>query len=164
MCSPSAWLTAISVVVTAASAQQSAQAQKRAGEYQQQVAAENKKLSELKAQDELNQGAEQAAQLRRQNQLRLGAQRAAIAANNLDLQTGTSLDILGDTALFGAVDERRALENSRRRAWGYRLEGQNYQWQGDIAGFNARTGAQATYLNAASNITGTAANYYGRRG
>lgn len=155
MCS---WGAAIAAVISLYAADRSASAQKKAGEYQQAVAQENKKLADQKATDELNRGAEEAAQVRRQTQLRLGAQRAALAANNLDLQTGTSLDILGDTALYGAVDERRAKENARRRAWGYQLEGQNYQWQGDLARFNARAGAQATYLNAASNVTGSFAS------
>lgn len=160
MCS---WGAAIAAVVSLYAADRSASAQKKAGEYQYKVADENRKLANLKAQDELNKGAADAAAQRRRTQLQIGAQRAAIAANNVDLQTGSALDVLGDTALFGAIDEKQLRENARRRAWDAQVEGQNYGWQGDMARFNARTGAQATYLNAASSIAGSFAGSYGGR-
>lgn len=155
MCSPSAWVMAVGAVVSLYAADRSAAAQKKAGEFQYEVANQNKKLADLKAQDELNKGAADAAAQRRRTQLQIGAQRAAIAANNVDLQTGSALDVLGDTALFGAIDEKQLRENAQRKAWASRMEGQNYGWQGDLARFNAKAGAQATYLNAASSIAGS---------
>lgn len=151
MCS---WGAAIAAAFTLVAADQSARAQKKAGEYQMEVAAENKKIKDAQAQDALNRGAAEVAEQRMRTRLAISSQRAAIAANNVDLQTGSALEVLGDTALFGGVDERRIRDNSLRQAWGARVEGQNNLWQGQLARFNARAGAQATYLNAASNIAG----------
>lgn len=158
MCS---WGAAIMAVVTLYAADRSASAQKKAGEFQNQVAVENKKIKDVQAQDAMNKGAAEVAEQRMRTRLAIGAQRATIAANNVDLQTGSALDILGDTALFGAVDERRIRENSMRQAWGARVEGQNSLWQGQLARFSGKAGAQATYLNAASNIAGYGASAYG---
>lgn len=152
MCS---WGAAIAAVIGLYAADRSASAQKKAGEYQYQVAAENKKIKDAQAQDALNRGAAEVAERRMRTRLAIGSQKAAIAANNVDLQTGTALDILGDTALFGAVDERRIRQNARREAWGHQVQGQNSMWEGQLARFNARAGAQATYLNAASNVFGS---------
>lgn len=164
MCSYGAALFALSVVVAGAGAQQQAKAQRQAGETNAAIANQNKKIADLNAQDALNQGAADAAEKRTKTRLILGQQRAAIAANNVELSTGTALEVLGDTALFGATDEQRLRENASRRAWGFQVQGQNAQWQGQMDQFRGQQGAQSTYLNAASNILGTTSSYKARRG
>lgn len=145
--------------LTAYSGYESAQAQKRAGEYNYAVAQEQVKTSEAQAQDALNRGAQQAAEQRMRTRLAIGSQRAALAAQNVDIQTGTPLDILGDTAMFGAIDEERIRENAAREAWGYRVQGVNSQAQGALDRYRGQSGARATYLTTAANIGQSAYNY-----
>src|SRR5690242_14558391 len=103
--------------LTAYSGYESAQAQKKSAEYNYAIAQESAKVSEAQAQDALNRGAQQANEQRIRTRLAIGSQRAALAAQNVDLQTGTPLDVIGDTALFGAIDERRIRENAARESW-----------------------------------------------
>lgn len=151
MCS---WGAAIAAVISLYAANESAQAQKESGKANQAIAEQNKKIADFNAQDAMNRGNAEAEEKRMKTRLLLGQQRAAIAANNVELSTGTSLDVLGDTALFGAIDEQRIRDNARRQAWGYSVEGQNYRWQGQLERWRGQTGARTTYLNAASNIAG----------
>lgn len=162
MCAPAVAAIALvaSAAVTAYGGYQQAKAQKAAGEYNYQVAQQNADIAAVQAQDAQNRGALEANEQRLRTRLAIGQQRAAMAANNVDLQTGTPLDVLGDTALFGAVDERRIRLNAAREAWGYNVQGMNALAGGQLDRYQGRTGAAGTYLTTAGNLLGMGYNYY----
>ncbi|HJU38191.1 MAG TPA: hypothetical protein VJ724_01365 [Tahibacter sp.] len=138
--------------LTAYSGYESAQAQKKAADYNYAIAQQAVKVDEARAQDALNRGAQQANEQRMRTRLAIGSQRAALAAQNVDLQTGTPLDIIGDTAMFGAIDESRIRENAAREAWGYQVGAVNSQAQGALDRYRGQSGARATYLTTAANL------------
>ena len=70
----------------------------------------------------------------------IGRQRAVYAAGNLDVNTGSPLDIQADTAQVGRLNSLTIRNNAAREAYGYEAganldvaAAQNYQTAGDTA-------------------------------
>ena len=152
MCEPTTWVMIAGLVLTAAAGVQQADAQKKAGQAQEEQSIENAKAA--KAQGESTVLAAQVAEDRRRQQTRqmLATQRTAFAANNVDMSTGTPMEILGDTAAIGEQDALTIRANAARQAWGLEVEANNSMNQGRMAraaGSNAATG---TYLTTAASM------------
>lgn len=83
--------------------------------------------SELAAQQELARGnAEVAAASQRAGQVK-GAQRAALAANGVDLGTGSAAEMLTSTDLQKENDINTITANAVRAAWGQRMQATNFK-------------------------------------
>ena len=98
------WFAGAAAVLALTSAVGEAQAQRDAGKANQQIAENNAKLSEQQAKDEAILGAREQQQSAWRTRAMIGQQKAAIASNNLDMDIGTPLDILGDTAMIGGAE------------------------------------------------------------
>ncbi|RWT65455.1 hypothetical protein DN588_00710 [Enterobacter cloacae] len=129
MCSPAIAL----VAVTAASAAASAYSQNQQAKYTSAVAEKNADIAEAQAQDSINRGNAQADEIRRRNRQAAGTQAATMGATGAELSTGNALDIFGDTAQFGTLDALTTVNNAQREAYGYQVQGSNYQSQADAA-------------------------------
>jgi len=55
-----------------------------------------------------------------------GQQRAAMAANGIDLGSGSATDVLASTDLLGDRDKATIMDNALRTAWGYRSQEAQY--------------------------------------
>ena len=108
------------------SAYKQAQAQKAMMRYQAKVSANNAQVAEDQAQQEGVVGAqmEQASRLRTAQMF--GSQRASMAANGIDLGEGVATDILTSTRAMGEQDALTIRDNTARRQWAMRVQGQNY--------------------------------------
>ena len=117
---------AISSISSLSSAFSEAQAVKMKGEFQQSVSKVNKQMADVAASDALNRG-EQAVNLnmKRVRQV-IGAQRTSMAAQGVDVNTGSAKDIQQDTAGQGALDSMMIRNNAFREAMGYRVQALNY--------------------------------------
>lgn len=83
--------------------------------------------SELAAQQELARGnAEVASVSQRAGQVK-GAQRAALAANGVDVGTGSAAAILTSTDLQKENDINTITANAVRAAWGQRMQATNFK-------------------------------------
>lgn len=109
------------------------QAQKAQGEYQKQMFDMNAKLAELNSQDAIRRGDQTASTLRRENKKLMGSQRAALAAQGIDIDSGSALDIQNETSDLGYMDQITAKNNAWREAWGYKVESNNSLAQGNLA-------------------------------
>lgn len=139
---------------------------KREGEYQQQIAEINAKQLDIKAQDALHRGDSEVSYLRRRARRLVGSQRAALAAQGIDIDSGSAEDIQKETTRLGALDEVTAKNNAWKEAWGYRSEASNLRYSGRMARQTARIKARQTlvtgYLNGATDL-GKAGYTFGRR-
>ena len=106
--------------------QQSA-GQKAAAKYEASVASANAKVAEFKAQDALDRAQVDAENVGRRVASMRGQQKAALAANGLDLSSGTPQSILSATDFYGLADQATVANNANREAAGYRTQGANYQ-------------------------------------
>lgn len=91
----------------------------------------------------------------------LGAQRAAIAANGIDSQIGTPAEILGETALFGEVDQQAIRLNTAQNAWGWRAKAASGGNQARQTRWAGRSQATGTLLGGLSSAAGSVAGMYG---
>ncbi|UYN96544.1 MAG: hypothetical protein KIT25_06325 [Enhydrobacter sp.] len=105
-------------------ASQSQQANARAAEanYRAEVARRQQEIAERNARLVEQRGAVELDRSRLETASLMGSQRARLAAQGGDVNSGTALDILGDTARAGAFDARTIRSNTDWNAWRHRLQ------------------------------------------
>lgn len=116
--------------------------------YQAQVAANNQILANRAAQDAKARGDIAAANAQTSANSLLGRQKTALAANGVNVNQGTALDIQGNTK---AVSENEALtirSNAAREAYRYETEGANYGNEEAVALSKAANDQSAIFGNA----------------
>lgn len=153
MCEPTT-LAIAAMGLTAASGVYTASAQRAAGRYEQQVAERNATIAEQQAEQ-----AKQIGNIDEERQLRrvraaLGSQRAALAANGLDINSGSALDLQAETAGFGAADALNLRSNALREAWGFNVEATNQRNAGRAARAQGRNSAFGTLLTTGASVAG----------
>lgn len=106
------------------------------GAYQAQIANNNAKIAEQNAAYARQAGQEQAAQESRKAAVEQGAIRTAIAANNVDVNTGSAADVQAGAREIGKLDAETVLNNAELSAYGYTTQANNYRAQAsqDMAG------------------------------
>jgi hypothetical protein len=130
--------TGVSVVGTIAGAQ----AAGAAASYKQ-------KQEAMLAEDALKRGAQAEEAQRRKAAALAGRQRAVLAASNIDIGSGSALQIQTDTAQLSELDAQVIRDNSRREA--------NYHTaNSDLAGMEAKSASSAGMLGAFSTVLGGA--------
>ncbi len=107
MCS----VVGVQIGLTIASAVAASYAQKKQGEHEDDVAKYNARVTENEAEKVRSKGVEEENIQRQKTAQLLSKQRAALGAANVDLASGTPLDIQEDTVLLGEVDALRIRSN-----------------------------------------------------
>lgn len=134
------------MMVSMAGSYNQGQAQRQQGKHQQQVLEQNSRLAQLQAEDSIRRGDKEAAQVRKQASKIEGAQRAALAAQGLDVDMGSALDIQMETAELGALDALTVKNNAWREAWGYKTQAIDLSTQGRMANIGSKAARQQTLL------------------
>lgn len=150
MCNPAAAALVVTVIAGGYAAVQ----QRRMGQYQEDVAEENAKVAKLQAENAKQAGNVEEERARARVRMLMGQQRAAMAANNVDLSTGSPLDILGDTAGQGYADAALIRSNAVREAWGFDVGAQNERQRGKAARWNGNAQATGTLLSTGAQAAG----------
>jgi hypothetical protein len=155
MCEPTTLMMA-SLALTAGSGLYGAAAANEAGKAEQRAADQNAAVARNQSEQ-----AKQIGNIEEERQLRrvraaLGTQRATLAANGLDVNSGTALDLQAETAGFGAADALNLRANALRQAWGFDVEAVNQTNRGRAARAAGRNQAIGTLLTTASSMTGQA--------
>lgn len=130
--------------VSGYSTYQAGQSQKEAGEY-------NAEMDRRKAQDALQRGAMEASTKRDQARKVASSQAEAGAMSNVDISSGTPLDLLTETTGLGELAARRVQNNAMREAWGLQAQATLDEFQGDAAGRAGTLNAAGTFLGGASS-------------
>lgn len=147
-------------------AYQGSKASKDAYSQQSEVSARNAQVSEWQAQDALARGSRDASRSRMRTRQVKGAQRAAMAANGVDLGTGSALNILTDTDYFGDVDADTIKDNAGKEAWALRTQAQNFSDEASL--LRSRSDREKPWLAAGTSFLTAAgkvaSNWYGSGG
>lgn len=136
------------------------QGSKNSQEYNEKVADVNKKTVEAQAQDQERLGQLQQAERRTKTRMQIATQQVGFGAQNVE-QTGTALDILGDTAMFGEIDSNRIAANAARAAFGFRSQGYNIEADKRLGAYRGKMERVGTILSTASAVGGAFGNYAG---
>lgn len=147
-------LTAAVVSLAALSAVNSftqSKAQQSQTDFQTQQLEANARVADIQADDAVKRGETAAKEQRRRVRLSIGEQRANLAAQGLDLDTGSALDIQKDTAGFGAEDEVTIRNNAFREAWGYKVQANDLRTQASFTKIAGKNQARQTLITGGLN-------------
>ena len=159
MCEATTIALVAGMVLTAASGYHAADSAKKVGEYEQQVAEQNAERTEFQEAQARTIGSINEERARQRAQQMVGKQRAALASTGADLSSGTALDLVSETALFGEEDALMARFNAMNEAWGYGAQATDYRNQGRAAKTRSKNEAMGTYLTTAGSLASQGYGY-----
>lgn len=124
-----------------------AKALKTQGQYERQIAEFNARLSDIQGRDAIIRSEKNVVQIRKQKKQVLGAQRAALAAQGLDLSSGSAADVQADTERLAQEDVTEIRSNAWKEAFGFKVEALNYRQGGSLAEMTRRHQAKQTIIS-----------------
>lgn len=160
MCDP-ATLAVSAAVMSTISAGVGAVGAASQARYQAKIADRNADMASEAAAQEQENTRQSALQHYRQVAQLKGKQRAAMAANGIDLNFGSALDVQGDTEMLAREDTSRIYQQGFQRARGYDVESANYGAQANAS----RQAAKGALIKGAFDMGSTAlggASQYGQ--
>lgn len=128
-----------------------AYSQYKTGDYKSDIAAINQEIADEQSNVAIRRGVQQEHQLRREYAQLRGTQRAIMAAQGLDLEEDTALNIQLDTKRQEELDVLTLRNNTMMEAWGYKVSSYNYSQQGKIAKKEGNLGALETVFAGAAD-------------
>jgi hypothetical protein len=134
----------------------SSKAQKYQLKTQAIIADTNARIAEMGAQSALAQGEREIGNLTLKAGQLKSTQRASMAANGVDLGEGNAAEVLASTEIMKEADKNTLQANAIRSAWGYRMQGTNFQNEALTARNTA--GAISPWMSAAGTLLGGAGN------
>src|SRR5690606_15361918 len=93
-----------------------------------------------------------------------GTQRATMAANGIDVGSGTALALVDETYTLGEQGALTIRYNAMNEAWGHRETAAALRQQGQFAKVRGNAASQNTYLTTAATVGGQYAEYLQRGG
>jgi len=162
MCDFGLILGTASTIIGAAGAKQQSDAVANAEEYNAKVQDMNVVISERRARDALERGKIEEQQKREEVSQLQGRQKAAMAANGIDVNFGSPLDVLVSTATLGEQDALTIRKNSANEAYDYRVDAANGRADASLRRSNAANTRSAGNLNAFGTILTGAGKMYGQ--
>lgn len=136
MCEPVTIAATIAVVSTVAQGY----AAKKQGKYQKGVADYNARVQENEATEVRTKGVEEENIMREKTAKLISKQKAQLGAANVELGTGSALDIQEETELLGEVDALRIKSNFERKATSLETQAELTRAEGEAA---EKSGKQA---------------------
>lgn len=157
---PIATTTALLLGTTIAGAGVSAYGQVKAGRESKAAAEYNAQIADTQAEDALVRGRDEESRFRQELKGLIGSQRAGFAAQNIDVGSGSAVDVQADAAYLGELDALTIRSNAAREAWGYKVQAQGQRTAGSEASRAAKFGAASTLLGTGGSL---ALSAYGSR-
>lgn len=133
-------------------------ASQNAANYQAEVARNNKTIAEQNAVRAEQAGMVQAEAQGRKNAARLGAVKVAQAASNIDVNRGSAVDVQAGERETGLLDSETILQNADLKAYGYRVQGQNFEAESRLEQAKADRAVPAAALSATGSILSNASS------
>lgn len=158
------------LAVVAVGAGYSAYSSMKAGSAQQGMFQRNAQFAEAQAVDAESRGRVNEQRQRETTEGVIGSQRTSFAAQGVDVNKGSSLDVQADSAYLGELDALTIRNNAAREAWGFRVGAEDLRQQGRYAreagqmqGINTILGAGGSLLLARYGGYGSYSGRYGGR-
>lgn len=149
--------TGFSVANQIIGSQREASAIQGQAEFQSSQLLTQARLEKLEAESAETRGRDEEAEQKRKTKLLIGKQRAALAAQGIEIDSGSALDLQLETAEYGAIDALTIRNNAFREATGHRIQAIDFQNQAEFARMSGRNRSRDTLvtggLNAARELT-----------
>lgn len=146
-------LGAASLASTAAGTYAQSGAIRGQASYEAQQLNANARLANLQAARSEQLGQRAATRQMQATRGLIGSQRASLAAQGIDISSGSAADIQADTAALGALDAQMLANNARLEAMGYRQQASSLQGQARMTKLGARNAARNTILSGGLQAT-----------
>jgi len=150
MCTPTAM-----VALTVASMTMTANSQIQQGRFKKGVSKYNARVAENEAQNTRNVATESENIQRRKTAELLSKQKAQLGAGNIDLTSGSALQLQEDTVALGEADALRIRSNADAKVSSLNTGAELTRRQGDYAVIAGRNNAVGTVLSGSASIAGT---------
>jgi hypothetical protein len=162
MCDPTGGVATYALIATTlAATAYNADIQKKQGEANAKGYEQQARIDQLGKADVLAQGDRESERMLWRTRQALGSQRAAIGAAGIDAGLGTPSELLGETAMFGEIEQQDVRLNAARQAWGYDVSAANNLTGADQARWGGKAQATGTILAGLGQAGGYAAQGYG---
>lgn len=135
-------------------ANQDAKTARAQADYQNKMSKINSDFAEMQGRDAIARGDVQAGKIKKGARQVVGAQRAALAAQGIDISSGSALDVQRETETLGELDAIQARNNAWREAWGYKVEAAQASAQGQMAMIAGKATAKATLMTGGAQAAG----------
>lgn len=159
MCEP---VTITAAAVAIGTALYSADVQKKGAEAQAQGMEQQARIAEMGKADAMAQGDRETERMLWRTRAALGQQRAAIGSAGVDPTLGTPSELLGETALFGEIEQQDARLNAARAAWGYDVDAANSRYGADLSRWQGKAQANTTILGGLASAAQLGAGAWGK--
>lgn len=144
----------IGSLVSAVGTVVSGMAQAQAADYQAQVARNNAIIAQQNADYSIKAGQAKAEAESKKAANQQGTIRAAIAANGIDVNSGSAEDIQVGAREAGKLDSETTMNNSQLQAYGYRSQAVNFQAQAGLDEMQASNAVTGSFFGAAGGLLG----------
>lgn len=151
-------LGGIGAAVSVGGAMESANAQAAQANYQAQVAANNQTIANQNAQYALKAGEAQAQTAGMEGRAASGGVRAAEAANGLDVNSGSALDVQASQREANVLNVENVKQNAALQAYGFRTQATSFGAQQTLEKAQAAQASTAGPINAFSSLLGSASS------
>lgn len=153
--------TGLSTAMGAVGAISSAEAQSQAASYQAQIARNNAQLATENAHWATESGETQAAQQQMKTRAEVGSIEAAQAANGLDVNSGSAVDVRSSANSLGNLDALTIRSNAARQAYGYQVQNTNDIAEAQLDEAQAQSAMTAGTIGAFGSLLGGAGSLAG---
>ncbi len=152
-------MQAVNSVSTAYSTSRALEAQ---GDYANRTSERNARAAEFEAKDVIARGDKASAKARAAARYERGATRAQMAAQGIDVNSGSAADIQDDVTMIGEIEANTIKNNAWRQAFGLKVEAENSRADGEFKKMAAGAEARSTLVTGGLNAfsSGLMAKHY----
>jgi hypothetical protein len=122
----------------------------------------NAKMAELQASEVEKKGQKDASIFRRKGRGQIGAQKAALAAQGIDIGSGTAAEQIEESGQFLEEDASRIRMNAIREAYGLKTEAINLRTQGQFDQIAGKAKQRSSLLTGGLKAAGYGAEGYAK--
>ena len=136
----------LSVLLSGASTSMTANANRKEGEYEAEALRTNALYAKAQSEDAISRGESDSMKAAVKARMMVGSQRAAMAAQGIDISSGSALDVQVDTARLSELDVMTIRNNASREAWGYQVQSTDYLNRAGLASRAGRNKSRTTLI------------------
>lgn len=149
----------VGMVASAAGTIMSGMASANAANYQAAVARNNAVIANRNADFAVQQGSTQAEAEDYKNRSIVGAQKAAQAANGVDVDSGSPLDVRTSSEQLGRLDTLTIINNAQSKASAYKAQSMNFTADAGLDSMKAQNYMTSSIIGGVGSFASKWSNY-----
>ena len=158
-------VSVVGSVISGIGAINSAEAQSANAKYQSEIASNNEQIAQQNAQLASAAGEAQVEQSGIKTRAAVGAIEAAQGASNIDVNSGSAVDVRASASELGQLDALTIRSNAEKQVYGYETQATAFAGQAALSAAQASQAPEAGAFSAVgsvlSGVTGAAKIYQG---